>query len=212
MNPNPFEFKHPFTSMVAGPTSSGKTVIVSKIIKNIDSLVDKKIERIVYCYSLWQNEYDEILKNNMKVEFHQGIIESKELDPTCNNLVILDDLMDICEKDEETRNLFIKGSHHLNTSLIYIVQNVFSNGKYSRTISLNTKYFILTKNKRDARQIMTLASQMYPTNSKFLIEAYYDAISQSQYGYLVIDLTEDIYSVQTQIFPKEDRIIYIEKK
>ena len=74
MNPNPFEFKHPFTSMVAGPTSSGKTVIVSKIIKHIDSLVDKKIERIVYCYSLWQNEYDEILKNNMKVEFHQGII------------------------------------------------------------------------------------------------------------------------------------------
>ena len=33
--------------------------------------------------------------------------------------------------------LFTKKSHHCNTSVIYLVQNVFPKGKESRTISLN---------------------------------------------------------------------------
>ena len=44
-----------------------------------------------------------------------------------------------------------------------------------RTISLNAHYLILFKNPRDASQINHLAKQMYPTKSKFMVEAYRDA-------------------------------------
>ena len=39
--------------------------------------------------------------------------------------------------------LFTKGSHHRNLTVIYIVQNVFDKGKYSRTISLNSHYHVV---------------------------------------------------------------------
>ena len=39
--------------------------------------------------------------------------------------------------------LFTKGSHHRNLTVIYIVQNVFDKGKYSRIISLNSNYHLV---------------------------------------------------------------------
>jgi len=34
-----FQFKHPFTCVVSGPTSTGKTVLVRKILENWKSLI-----------------------------------------------------------------------------------------------------------------------------------------------------------------------------
>ena len=45
-------------------------------------------------------------------------------------------------------------------------------GKEMRTISLNTHYLIVFKNPRDNQQIATLARQMYPGRSHFLLEAF----------------------------------------
>ncbi len=38
-------------------------------------------------------------------------------------------------------------------------------------------------NPRDKLQIEVLARQMFPNNSKYLIEAYEDAVRSSEYGY-----------------------------
>ena len=61
---------------------------------------------------------------------------------TKKKLLILDDLM-----RESSSNvildLFTKGSHHKNISVIFITQNVFHKGKAQRDISLNTKYLML---------------------------------------------------------------------
>ena len=53
-------------------------------------------------------------------------------------------------------------SHHSDTSVIYLVQNLFSKNKESRTISLNAQYMIVFKNPRDSSQLANLARQMYP--------------------------------------------------
>ena len=47
------------------------------------------------------------------------------------------------------KKAFTKYVHHRNLSIMYIVQNVFCQGKRSRTIVLNTKYMVLFKNPRD---------------------------------------------------------------
>ena len=83
-------------------------------------------------------------------------------DVSNRNLIVLDDQMIDASKDKRIENLFTRGSHHRNLSVIYIVQNLFYQEKDSRSISLNSHYLILFKNPRDKLQIVTLPKQMYP--------------------------------------------------
>ena len=73
-------------------------------------------------------------------------------------------------KDAIITKLFTKKSNHGNLSVIYIEQNLFYHSKEHRTISLNASYLCLTKNVRDASQIIHLAKQLYPNHTKFFSE------------------------------------------
>ena len=131
------------------------------------------------------------------------------LNESINNLVIFDDLMAECIKSEAVLNLFTVGSHHRNTGVFFITESIFSKGKYSRDISLNANYLIIFFNQRDQMQFNILARQMYPDNSKFLVECFKDAASKP-HGYLFIDLeqsTEMRNRIQTGILPNKLRII-----
>ena len=63
--------------------------------------------------------------------------------------------------------LFTKGSHHRNISLVLITQNLFHQGPSLRDISLNSKYIVVFKNPRDKTQIVHLARQVYAENIAF---------------------------------------------
>jgi hypothetical protein len=118
--------------------------------------------------------------------------------------------MSDAEADKSIFSLFTIDSHHKNISVFFLTQNLFSQGKYSRTISLNCQYIILMNNPRDRSQINYLAKQVFPTNSKFLVESYIDATSQ-KHGYLLLDFKQDTDNsmrVQTGILPNETRIVY----
>ena len=78
------------------------------------------------------------------------------------NLIVFDDQMIDASKDKRIVNLFTRGSHHRNLSVIYIVQNLFHQGKGSRNISLNGHYLMLFKNPRDKLQILTVVKQCIP--------------------------------------------------
>lgn len=204
-------FKHPFTCLMAGPTMSGKTTILIKILDNHSVLIDQKIDRIIYCYARWQDSYDKMKISNPQMEFTEGLPEMDTISGDQNNLLILDDLMDQCEQDKSILNLFTTDSHQKSISVFLITQNLFSQGKFSRTISLNCHYLFLLNNPRDQSQIYFLARQMYPTNSKFLIECYADAVENQKFGYLFVDLkqsTKKNHRVQAGVLPGEQRIIY----
>ncbi|MPV02350.1 hypothetical protein FVA96_24470 [Escherichia coli] len=135
------------------------------------------------------------------------------LPPAKNNLLIIDDLMNDAGNNIEVQNVFTKYVHHRNLSCIYLVQNVFIQGKSSRTISLNTNYLILFKNPRDKYQITLLARQMFPGNTKYFLEAFNDATQQS-YGYLLIDykaLTPEHLRLRTALL-SDQQVVYIPKK
>ena len=121
---------------------------------------------------------------------------------------VLDDLM--AETDERVTNLFTKKSHHCNTSVIYLVQNLFPKNKESRTTSLNSQYIVVFKNPRDVSQMTTLAKQMYPGRVKFVQEAFADATS-TPYGYILVDLKQDTpedLRLRTSILP-DDAVQYV---
>ena len=193
--------KHAFTCTVAGPTSSGKTWFVFRLIKHAYSVINPPPEKIVYCYGEFQPSFAEF----PTVEFQEGLPNVDRFDGRQRVLLIIDDLMN--EVDQNVSNLFTKLSHHRNVSVVFLTQNLFHRNKFVRTMNLNTHYIVLFKNPRDAGQVAVLARQMYPGKSKFVVEAYEDA-TKEPYGYLLINLrpeTDDRYRIRTKIFPDDER-------
>jgi hypothetical protein len=142
------------------------------------------------------------------IEFNQGIPEDIDnadyLDVSQRNLLVLDNLMAQSCKDKRIADLFTKGSHHRNLSIIYIVQNIFHQGKEMRNISLNAHYIVLFKSLRDKQQICMLARQINPGKVQEFM-SYEDATSRP-HGYLMLDLkptTDDQQRLKTNVLPGE---------
>lgn len=180
--------KHPFTLLLAGPTGSGKTQLIIRLLNNYQHTTTIRKERIklLFCYGIWQESYKLITNPNIDITFHEGFcFDYDEMRP---DVLVLDDLMNEIANDKKLTAAFTKTSHHLNISVIFITQNVFHQSKQMRTISLNSHYIILMKAPRDKMQIMTLGRQIYPINSKFFMQAYEEAVKEP-YGHLIIDMT-----------------------
>ena len=200
-------WKHPFTCIIAGPTSSGKSVFTLKFINEAENLITPPPEKIIYCYS----EYQPIFNEYPQVTFSEGLPDLEQFDGKQRTLLILDDLMS--ETNDSVSNIFTKFSHHRNISVIYLTQNLFYKSKQSRTMSLNAHYIVLFKNPRDLLQVSTLSRQMFPGKGQFLVEAFKDATAKP-FGYLVLDLkpdTEEKYRIRTKIFPGEKQFVYLPK-
>ena len=56
------------------------------------------------------------------------------LSPEQRNILVLDDQMGVASSSTSVADLFTKGSHHRNLTVIYLVQNVYNQGKSQRTI------------------------------------------------------------------------------
>ena len=136
-----FPLIHPFTAIVAGMTGSGKTVWVQNLIRHSSQVIQPPPQRVVWSYAQWQPAYDDMLKSIPGIEFVKGIPhdidEDWYFDPKINNMMIIDDQMTETSNDKRIMNLFTKGSHHRNLSVIFLTQNRYFQGKIMRTLSLN---------------------------------------------------------------------------
>lgn len=180
-------------------------------------MTDVVFDRILFYYAEWQDGYksENYINNGKQIEFREGLPKSEDYsnDPHLKKLVIIDDLM-----REATNHvivdLFTKASHHKNISILFVTQNLFHKGQYSRDISLNSSYIVLFKNPRDRAQIQHLARQVYPEDPKFVQEAYQDATA-SPHGYLLIDCkqsTPDEFRFRSCIFPDDEfQYVYLPK-
>ena len=151
-------FHHPGCTIIAGPSQCGKTFFVKKLIENLPQCVDVPIRDIIFCFSEWQPSYESLKERG--VRFIQGAIDPDDLSPEIPHLVILDDLMGQDEK--RIMSFFTKHCHHRNTSVFYLVQNLFHGSKEHRTMHLNCNHLILFKNPRDVGQVSYLSRQLSP--------------------------------------------------
>ena len=200
-------FVHPFTCCIAGPSSSGKSVFVERLLEHRSALIHPSVERVIWSLGVVQPALE---RRWSDVKFVEGLPDLDNVPE--NSLIIIDDQM--AETGVAISNLFTKGSHHNRLSVIYIVQNLFGKNKYMRTISLNSHYLILFKNPRDATQSTHLGKQMYPGKLDYFMSAYKDATSAA-HSYLLCDLrqdTPDHLRLRTQIFPDDPaHVVYVEK-
>lgn len=200
----------PWRALIAGPSCSGKTVFVKNFIKYRRDLCDVEFSRIIFYYSEWQSTYTEF---DEVVEFREGLPHQTDYaDEPGPKLIVIDDNM----RESGSANLidlFTKGSHHQNISLLFLTQNLFYKGQ--RDLSLNVSYLIVFKNPRDRAQINHLARQILPDNQKFIQEIYKDATKKA-HSYLLFDLTQktpDDFRFRTKILPSDEfQYVYVPKK
>ena len=126
--------------------------------------------------------------------------------PSNRNLIVIDDLMTVSKNDTRIADLFSKGSHHRNLSVIYIVQNLFPQGKASRDIALNAKYMILFNNPIGKDQIADQGRRMFPNQPQKLVRVYEEAVATKPHGYLLVDLspsTQEHCRLRANLLPGE---------
>ena len=104
--------------------------------------------------------------------------------------------------------------------MIYIVQNIFHQGRETRNISLNVHYIVLFKSPRDKQQVSILARQVNPGHVQEFMKSYEEATSRP-HGYLMLDLkptTDDKQRLKSNVLPGENNVFqhtlnkYIQKQ
>lgn len=194
-----FWFYHPSNIFIVGPTGSGKTQFMESALRL--GQFDPPPERLVWVYAEWQPAYERLqtqarhglIVGLNEIEFVKDNTDYEEIynamSPSKRNMLVLDDQMTEAKSNaDHLANLFVKGSHHRNITVILMLQNMFEKGM--RTASLNTQYMVLLKNPRDRSQIGKLADQLMPNNRRFLVNAYEDA-TQLAHSHLILDFQQD---------------------
>ncbi len=154
-------WKHPFSSFIAGPSQSGKTTFLVKLLAS--DIIQPPPDVIIWCYSEWQSAYEGL----QNVSFVKELPSVSELQQASNGgqdrvLVILDDKMTTL--DGEYTKLFTQGCHHWNLSVIHVVQDAFWDKR--RTNRINAQYIVLMKSPGDKLTALNLAKQMFPSKSR----------------------------------------------
>jgi molybdopterin-guanine dinucleotide biosynthesis protein len=205
-------FHHPSTFTIAGPSQSGKTTFVWNLLRDAGELFTsaKCLQNVVYFYKEWQEgftmfEQEDIVKhwvNDLPTidDFKERTLPFKDVG---GSIVIIDDFAQELNKDIAT--IFTVLSHHTNTTVILLTQNLFSKNPVYRDVSLNSTYIVLFKNPRDLSQISHFARQFQPGNHQYIIEAF-KKCTKAPYSYMLFDhhqATSDGLRVRSNIFPKQ---------
>lgn len=125
--------KHPFTCLVAGSTSSGKTTIVSKLVSHIHSLITPDLPlpvRVMWC----SGSYVSIPPLDSETVSLTAVEGAPPDDLECDILVIDDQMSDMGDS-KKMCDLFTKHSHHKKISIFFIIQNLYFQGKPMMVIS-----------------------------------------------------------------------------
>ena len=107
-----------------------------------------------------------------------------EVDGITPSLHILDDLQHEVAKTDFVSSMFMRGSHHRNCSCIFIVQNLYFQGKKVRDIALNTQYYVIFRNPGDQLQIQNFVRRRGQYN--LIMNTYNDYCNQ-KHSFLIID-------------------------
>ena len=205
-----YEMYTPTTIMVAGPTGSGKTELVIKMLGNGGAFVSPPKE-IRYHYGAWQTRFADIEATDPRYTFVEGIPGLDDLPSgEQHTVMVIDDLMEEASKSKVAVDIFTKYSHHRNMSVVFLVQKLYGTTHQSRVISQNAHVLVLFKNPRDKTAIQVLGRQMFPAHPGFLTSAFNQA-TQKPHSYLVINAhqkTDERLRVIGNLFDTDTPTVY----
>lgn len=113
------------------------------------------------------------LRKGTKVKFYKGLQPEGQLGKWFGpkgGVLVLDNLMEEGGSDKRVLDLFTKDSHHRGITDIYLTQDLFPPGKFTKTINRNAHYIVAFKNPRDQTGIRTVLLQAFPDRWREILD------------------------------------------
>ena len=170
------------------------------------TVFETRPRKIVYAYDRWQPRFDRMKKRD-GITFYKGIPDTSHLPKwfPSGGVLVLDDLMEEGGQDKRVLDLFTKDSHHRNITVLFLTQDLFPPGKFSKSINRNAHYLVAFKSPRDKTGIRNVLQQMYPGKWRPIMEVY-NQVTSAPFGYLFIDVhptSDDRYRLWSRLTKKE---------
>lgn len=185
------------------------------MVERREELFAAPIHQIIFVYGEDQSLYQRLSKKCNNIIFTKDyLLLDNLLTPSKNTLLILDDIMQTLDKKcEYFNNLFCVKAHHLNVTILSLIQNPFYHNL--RTMSINCSFMILFVFVRNKDSIRTIQRQCFPGDQNFFMESYKNATSVP-YGYLVLNLLPygaDKFRLRNSLFLKDKNFkVYVNPK
>lgn len=205
-------FKNPCSFIVAGVSQSGKTTFTLNLLRNIDTMfADPRCKQnVIYYYKKGQDVFNMFEKEKIVKKWVDHLPTEQMINEATmaykgkgGSVLIIDDFGQ--ELTRDIVSLFAVLSHHTNSVVILLMQNIFPKKPLFRDISLNSTYVVLFKNPRDKSQIANFARQFSPGKNSYIVDAFQEA-TKNPYSYLLFDFeqnTPDSVRVRSKILPHE---------
>ena len=109
--------------------------------------------------------------------------------------------------DKRVLDLLTKDSHHRGITALYLTQDLFPPGKFSKTINQNANYAIRFKSPRDKTGIRNLLLQVYPEKRRRVLKLFL-RLTARLFGYFMLDLhpaSDDHFRLWSNLTKREGR-------
>lgn len=185
------EICHPFSMIVTGSSMSGKTEFVVSLLRARKNLISSPINRIIWCYGQETEKLSHLKREfGRSIQIIPGIPENlvellKKHAPN-GVIVIFDDLVDSICNNKQVFDLFIKGVHHMNVSVICVLQDFYAAGNYRVSMIRNTNYLAIFPSPMDMALIDLISRKVLPRKQDQFYAMFKHAATSVPYGYLFI--------------------------
>ena len=208
----------PSRMLVAGPTTSGKSWFLAKMIEHRSSVYNCSFDRIIYfsphCLTGGQDNYIASLRKFFpNLELSANLPNVDELNIVADDshkLFLIDDFMQPFNNSKAAFKLLTIDSHHLKITVIVTTHNLFGASKYQKTFSRNYSEMVILANRGDKLSLRTLGSQMFPDSPRILLRAmsWVEDHSEEKPKYILLDISPITtlptnMIVRTNIFPHD---------
>lgn len=177
----------PAQIQLVGPSQSGKSTFLKKLLEEDDNIFDVAFSQIWYA-SPYAESQDTVFTDELRTicasrnrrlftsENVPNVEEVRDQYPEGAVLLILDDLLSF-EKLDHLVDLSSIHAHHRNISCLYALQNPFQQTKKVDllTVSRNLTGRIIFDSRNDMSVFRTLNSRIFPERRHFIIQCLKEA-------------------------------------
>ena len=154
----------------------------------------RKRPKIHWFYGQYQAMFKDMKRSlGHYIYFREGLptfqLDISDIDPKCNSIIVLDDLMDLAIDCPIIEKLFTQGRHG-NASVILLLQNAFPKGKHNTSMSRNAQYMVFCRRPADRRRIGIMAETIFDKQKSLFMEIY-NEIAVKPYSYVLIENKAD---------------------
>lgn len=227
----PIGFRCPVRIYVVGPSQSGKSTWVLRLVNEMDDWFDCKFTTLFYLHPATElgtgSRDDHIIplqnaceKHNVMFNNISGTVDDffrkAESMIREHRLLVIDDLYQKITDSEAWAEMFQRISHSKFLSIILLSQNYYS-GKQGPAIRRNCSEFVLFKSLREKNYVTNIANDLLKGNAAFLTKCFDWVADNSENAYdryIVIDRNEgsdpflprhhlQYFGVKTNLFKDE---------